>query len=57
MCTCATAKRRRKQATKKYMHMAPLVWPKYKKRDATTSAMRLRRLIETERRIKQGGKK
>lgn len=57
MSVCSTAKRRRKQAAGGYKHMAPLKRPRYKKRDAQTSAARLRRLIETERRIKQGGKK
>lgn len=49
MSVCSTAKRRRKQAAMGYKHMAPLDRPKYKKRDALTSAQRLRRQIEREK--------
>lgn len=57
MCGQKTAKRRRKQSAKEYRHMAKLGRPIYKKKDSLTSARRLQKLIETERRIKQKGGK
>ncbi len=56
MSVCSTAKRRRAQAKNGYRHLAPKQRPVYKKMDNETSARRLRRLIDTERRIKQAGK-
>lgn len=53
MSVARTARRRRKQAANHFRHMAPLKRPHYTKRDAETSAKRLQRLIETERRMKQ----
>lgn len=55
MCTCATAKRRRKQACNGYGHMAPLRRPTFVRSDPETSTRRLaKQLLETERRIRQG---
>lgn len=44
MCTTATAKRRRKQARKNYMHMAPLKRPRYRRKSAEKSAKTLARI-------------
>lgn len=44
MCTTATAKRRRKQAAKNYMHMAPLKRPRYRKKSDERSAKDLARI-------------
>lgn len=49
--------RRRKQAAKNYMHMAPMDRPHYCKMSAAKAAARLMRKIETERRMKQKSKK
>jgi hypothetical protein len=49
--------RRRKQAAKNFMHMAPLDRPIYSKVSAAKSAAKLARKIATERRIAQAGKK
>lgn len=57
MCTAQTAKRRRAQARNGYRHIGPLRRPHFNKRDAETSAKRLQRLIETERRMKQKAKR
>lgn len=51
-CVASTAKRRRRQAANNYRHMSKQERPRYKKRDADTSARRLQRLIDTERRMK-----
>lgn len=51
-----TCKRRRRQAVNNYKHLGPKVRPSYRKRDAETSAKRLQRLIDTERRMKQKAK-
>lgn len=56
MCVAATSKRRRNQAKNDYRHISAKQRPRYKKRDADTSARRLSRLIETERRMKQKAK-
>ncbi len=48
--------RRRKQAAKNFMHMAPMDRPHYTKISASKSARRLAKKIATERRIAQGGK-
>lgn len=54
----AAAIRRRRQHANNFAHLPERKRPFYKKRDAATAAARLRRLIETERRIAQsGGKK
>lgn len=47
--------RRRKQAAKNYMHMAPLDRPHYAKMSAAKSARKLQRKIETERRMQKKG--
>lgn len=50
--------RRHKQALNGFAHLAPRQRPNYKLRDAATSAARLRKQIENERRMSQGkGKK
>jgi len=50
--------RRQRQAANGFAHLAPRQRPNYKKRDAATSAARLRRQIDTERRMSQNkGKK
>lgn len=54
-CVCATAKRRRSQARNGYRHLHKTQRPVYSKVDKETSQKRLRRLIETERRIKTKG--
>jgi hypothetical protein len=56
MCVAATSKRRRRQSKNDYRHICAKQRPRYKKRDAATSARRLNRLIETERRMKQKAK-
>lgn len=53
----ATNKRRRRQAANGYRHLAKLGRPIYSKVSKEKSANRLRKLIETERRIKQGKNK
>lgn len=52
-----TNARRRRQAVNNFSHLAPRQRPNYKKRDAETSARHQARVLATERRIKQGGKK
>lgn len=49
MCTCSTAKRRRKQARGKYRHLPPLRRPKYTARSAEKAANHLQRVIMAER--------
>ena len=51
--------RRRKQALKNYMHMAPQDRPHYKRRSVATATARLQRLIqrEKERNQRKGMKK
>lgn len=49
--SCATAKRRRSQARKNYMHLAPMVRPKYKKRDVDSSRAREQRAMERRREL------
>ena len=49
--------RRRKQAAKNYMHMAPLDRPHYTKISVAKAMRKLARRIETERRIQQKTKK
>jgi hypothetical protein len=44
VCTTATAKRRRKQARKNYMHMAPLKRPRFRRKSAERSAKDLARI-------------
>lgn len=44
MCTTATAKRRRKQARKNFMHMAPMKRPRYARKSAERSAKDLARI-------------
>jgi hypothetical protein len=56
-CACATAKRRRSQAANGYRHIHAKARPTYKKRAADVSQKRLQRLIENERRMKQGKNK
>lgn len=56
MCGQKAAKRRRRQAVKEYRHVAAMGRPKYKKSDAAASARKLRKKIDTERRIAQKGK-
>lgn len=52
MCVAATSKRRRLQARNNYSHLGKKVRPRYKKRDSETSARRLQRVIDNERRMK-----
>ena len=49
--------RRYRQAKNKYRHLAPRQRPNYKMRDAATSARHLAKVMATEHRIKQAGKK
>ncbi len=49
--SCATAKRRRSQARKNYMHLPPLVRPKYLKRDVDSSRARDQKAIERRREL------
>lgn len=49
--------RRRKQAAKNYMHMAPMDRPIYTKVSAAKSAAKLAKKIATERRMQQGKNK
>jgi hypothetical protein len=49
--------RRARQAAHNFNHLAPRQRPNYKKRDAAIAAARLRRQIDTERRINQSSKK
>lgn len=53
MCGQKAAIRRRKQAVKNYMHMAPLDRPHYMKMSASKSAAKLARKIATERKMQQ----
>lgn len=58
MSVIATAKRRRRQFAKKHRHLAKLGRPIYPRAiSASKSAARLRKLLETERRIQQGKNK
>ena len=49
MCTAQTAKRRRKQAAKKYRHLPPLKRPHYAVRSKEANARRLARLIDRQK--------
>lgn len=55
--TQKAAIRRRRQHANGFAHLPPGQRPNFKKRDALTAAARLRRQIETERRMSGGGKK
>lgn len=57
MCGQKAAIRRRKQAAKNFMHMAPMDRPHYTKISVAKSARRMSKRIATERRIQQGKKK
>lgn len=52
-CVARTARRRRKQAAMGYRHVAKKQRPGYRIWSTEASANRLRRVIETERRMKQ----
>lgn len=59
MCGQSTAKRRRKQAVKKFTHLARLGRPVYNMTDTTTAARRLAQLVQKENAMRQrsGSKK
>lgn len=57
MSVTSTAKRRRRQHAIGFTHLAKQQRPKYAKRDEATSKKRLQKLLETERRIRQGKNK
>lgn len=58
-CVTATAKRRRRQAVNRYMHLAPQVRPRYKMRSVEMQNRRLADVVkrERERQQRKGGKK
>lgn len=57
MSTACQAKRRRREAANGYAHLPPRLRPNFKKRSAEASARHQARVLATERRISQGGKK
>lgn len=57
MSAAQQAKARRRQAANNYAHLSPKQRPNYKRRDAATSARHLAKLVATETRIRQQGKK
>jgi hypothetical protein len=57
MCTCSTAKRRRRQASNGYAHLDEMRRPFYKKTSLAKAQRHLQMVIERERRIMQAGKK
>lgn len=53
MCVARTARRRRKQAVKKFKHLPPLRRPKYTKMDAGKSARREAAKVANIKRMQQ----